>query len=347
MQKLEALKELLATPKKIVILPHRKPDADTLGSCLAVWNVLTQLGHQATVISPTDYPKFLFWMQGHEEVVVFSEKTKPKVESLVNDADIIFCLDFSGLNRIEKLEGIIRNALGKAKFILIDHHRGKEEFADFELWDITASSASELVHDFISLLGYGNLINEAIGECLYAGIMTDTGSFKYPSTTGKTHRIIADLIDKGINAARIHRLIYDTNSLDRLRFLGFVLNEKLVVHPEYHTAYFSLSTSELAKFNSQTGDTEGIVNYALSLENVVLAALFIEKKEGGTKMSFRSAGDFSVASLANDHFNGGGHINAAGGGVDDSLAETIEKFEQLLPTYKDSLKAEFHKKTSK
>lgn len=347
MQNLAALKTLLSTPQNIVILPHRKPDADALGSCLAVWNLMKQLGHRATVVSPTDYPQFLYWMHGHEEVVVLEEKSTEKVEAIVAKADIIFCLDFSGLSRIEKLEKTVEQALGKAKFVLIDHHRGKEDFADFELWDITASSTCELVYDFIELLGHENLVNEEIGECLYAGIMTDTGSFKYPSTTGKTHRITANLMDLGINASRIHRLIFDTNSLDRLRFLGYVLNEKLVVHPQYHTAYFALSKKELREFNSKTGDTEGIVNYALSLENVILAALFIEKEEGGTKMSFRSAGDFSVANLARDHFNGGGHMNAAGGSVEITLTETVDKFEGLLPKYQASLVEEFQKKTSK
>lgn len=347
MQNIQELKQLLTTPKNVVILPHRKPDADALGSSLAVWHLLKKDGHNPTVISPTDYPKFLFWMQGNEEVVVFENKTTHKVKGLLNEADLIFCLDFSDLKRLEKLELLVKEAIADTPVVLIDHHRGKEDFAQYELWDIEASSTCELVYDFFVLLGMEDSVNEAIGECLYAGIMTDTGSFKYPSTSGKTHRIIAKLMDKGVNASRIHRLIYDTNSLNRLRILGYVLNEKLVVHPEYHTAYFALSRKELEQFNSQTGDTEGLVNYALSLDNVILAALFIEKKEGGTKMSFRSAGAFSVANLANEHFDGGGHINAAGGGVKETLTETVDKFEKLLPTYQHQLVKEFQKKTSK
>ncbi len=346
-QNVSALQTQLATPQNIVILPHRKPDADALGAALALVHLLQKMGHAATVISPTDYPSFLFWMQGHEQVVIFSEQTEPQVDILLQEATMLFCVDFSGLGRIEKLEERVRALVGQKTFVMIDHHRGKEEFADFELWDISASSTCELVYEFMEILGKTDLLDEAIGECLYAGIMTDTGSFKYPSTTGKTHRIVAALLDKGINASRIHRLIFDTNSLNRLRFLGYVLNEKLVVKPEYHTAYFALSKAELEKFHSKTGDTEGIVNYALSLENVVLAALFIEREEGGTKMSFRSAGNFSVANLANQHFNGGGHINAAGGAVDDSLTDTVNNFENLLPNYQAELVAEFANKTAK
>lgn len=343
----DTLKQLLATPKKVLILPHCKPDADALGACLALRKLLVQIGHSATVISPTNYPHFLFWMHAQEKTIVYSPENEAKIAKYFDEARLIFCLDFSSLKRIENLAPYLRKAIGKSKIVLIDHHRGKEDFADFEFWDINASSASELLYDFMEKMGYSERIDEHIGECLYAGIMTDSGSFKYPTTTGKTHRIVAKLKDKGINTSRIHRLIFDTNSLNRLRFLGFALSEKLTVMPDFHTAYFALSRQELEKFDARTGDTEGIVNYALSLENVILAGFFTAQKTGGTKISFRSAGSFSVARLAEKHFNGGGHINAAGAVVDKSLTETVAAFKELLPAYQKELVSVFQEKTAK
>lgn len=331
MLKLAELKSFLSSPKKVVVIPHRKPDADALGSCLALCLYLKKKGHDATVVSPTDYPEFLNWMPGHENVVVFPEK-EDLTKRLFEEADILFCLDFSGINRVEDLEPFLLNA--SQPIVVIDHHQGKEDFATYELWDTKAAATAELVYDFIHLMDDGSLMDVPIAENIYAGIMTDTGSFKFPSTSSKIHRIVADLKDLGIDSARIHHLVYDTSSEDRLRFLGFALSEKLVILHKYHAAFFAISSDELERFSSRTGDTEGLVNYALSIKGISIAALFTERKMGGVKMSFRSIGDFSVAEIASKYFGGGGHKNAAGGMLPDkNLDQVVALFKEVLQKY--------------
>ncbi|MGB0525212.1 MAG: DHH family phosphoesterase [Flammeovirgaceae bacterium] len=338
MHNLTELKEILATPQRIVIIPHRKPDADALGSCLALWHFLKKQGHECIVISPTDYPKFLFWMPGHEDVLIYENKNELKSVEYLHEANLIFCLDFSELSRADKMTPALRIARerGDAKFILIDHHRGKEDFADFELWDIEAAATAQLIFDFIEMLDGKELLDIAIASCIYAGLVTDTGSFKYPSTSAKTHHIAAELIDLGLKTEAIHRAIFDNNSVNRIKFLGFALNERLTILPEYRTAFFAISENDLKNFESQTGDTEGIVNYALSIEGVVFAAFFSAQKHY-VKVSFRSVGDFAVNEFASQHFKGGGHKNAAGGQLNTSLKKAIQKFKDLLPDYQEAL----------
>ncbi len=334
MQDLQALKQALSTPKKVVITTHPKPDADALGSSLGMAGYLKKKGHSVTVVTPTDYPGFLHWMSGNTDVLVFNEGNEEKASGLVADAELIFCLDFSVLSRIYELGELIRKA--PADKVLIDHHLEPEDFARYSFWSTAAASTAELVYQLIVDLGDRHLIDKNIAEALYAGIMTDTGSFKHPSTTELTHKVVADLISLGADVHRVSKLIYDNNSLEKLRFLGFALSEKLQYLPELHTAYMVISAEELDKFKSRTGDTEGLVNFALSIEGVVLAALFVERPEA-VKISFRSIGDFSVSQFAKDHFEGGGHKNAAGGKSDMSLEETADKFLHLLPQYKDQL----------
>ena len=225
MQNLEAFKNLLSSPKKIIITTHHKPDADALGSSLGLYGYLVKKGHSVKVIAPTDYPKFLSWMSGNNEVIVFNSGQEKNSEQLVNEADVIFCLDFSSLHRINELGEIVRKS--HAKKVLIDHHLEPENFADFELWSTQAAATAELVHDLIYALGEGELIDKDIAECLYAGIMTDTGNFKHPNTTKNVFTVCADLIDKGADTAKVAKFIYDTNSVDRVKFLGYALNEKL------------------------------------------------------------------------------------------------------------------------
>lgn len=336
MQHSEEFKELLSSPKKIAITTHQKPDADALGSSLALASYLKKKNHQVQVITPTDYPKFLHWMQGNEEVIVFNEGNEDRCAQIMQEADIIFCLDFSVLNRINELGEIVRNA--SAYKVLIDHHLEPEHFANFELWDTGAAATAQLVYELIIMLGDRDYIDTFIGECIYAGIMTDTASFRHSNTTKRVHLICADLIEIGVDTNRVQRLVYDTNTEARLRFLGFALSEKLIVLPEYHTAYFAISEAELKRFDSQTGDTEGLVNYGLSIEGIVLAALIIQR-DGAVRLSFRSVGSFSVNDLSRKYFEGGGHKNAAGGKSDVSLEETVDKFLSLLPLYKDQLQA--------
>jgi len=334
MHNIAALTELLQHPKQILITTHHKPDADALGSSLGLAGYLKKKGHQVTVITPSDYPGFLNWMEGNEDVIIYSAENDAMVQKIIGQVDVIFCLDFSALCRINEMGEYIRQA--PATKVLIDHHLEPEDFADITFSDTTAAATAELVFEVIRDLGDQHLIDVKIGECLYAGIMTDTGSFRHPSTSRNVHLIIAELLHIGVNASNIHRLIYDSHTESRLRFLGYVLKDKLTVLREYKTAFIAISAQELKDFDSKTGDTEGLVNFALSIEGVVFAALIIDRSEA-VKMSFRSVGDFSVNDFARKHFNGGGHRNAAGGISHLSLEETTEKLISLLPLYKDQL----------
>lgn len=334
MRHFEAFKELLRLPKRIVITTHHKPDADALGSSLGLAAFLAKKNHQVHVITPTDYPKFLHWMQGNDEVIVFNEGNEEQSEKLVKKADVIFCLDFSCLSRINELGKLVDDA--NAVKVLIDHHENKQDFADFELWDTKAAATCELIYDLIEKFGERYLIDKGMAEALYAGIMTDTGSFRHPNTTRHVHEIVAHLIEFGADVAKVSKLIYDNNTVDRLRFIGYALSKKLEVLPEYKTAYFVITADELKQFNSRNGDTEGLVNYALSIENITMAAVIIDRPDG-IRLSFRSVGDFPVNEIAAKYFEGGGHKNAAGGSSNLSLEETEKKFLELLPQYKEQL----------
>jgi phosphoesterase RecJ-like protein len=336
MQNIQALKAFLDTPRTAVILTHFKPDADALGSSLGLCGYLKKKGHTVKVITPSDYPNFLSWMPGNDQVLIF-QKDKPELPSkLISQADIVFCLDFNSLSRINDLGEMVQKS--SAKKVLIDHHLEPEKFADFEEWDITAASTAELVFQVIDALGDKDLIDPNIAECLYAGIMTDTGGFRHPNTTHKVFVTAAALVSYGADPAKISKLIYDTNSLERLRLLGFVLGQKLQVLPEYKTAFITLNSEELKKFGSQTGDTEGLVNYGLSIKGIKLSVMISDRKEN-IKLSFRSLGEFSVNEFARKHFEGGGHKNAAGGQTNLTLEQTLKKFLDLLPLYKEQLQA--------
>lgn len=336
MQKLEAFRQFFQTPRKVVILTHFKPDADALGSSLGLSGYLKKKGHNVNVITPSDYPDFLTWMPGNNDVLIF-HKEKPKAaEELIAKAEAIFCLDFSSLQRINELGVMVGQSA--AKRILIDHHLEPERFADFEQWDQTAASTAELVYKLIAELGEESLVDENIANCLYAGLMTDTGGFRHPNTTIEVFKTAAALVRHGADPAKVSKLIYDTNTLERLRLMGYVLSEKLQVLPQYKTAYITLSAEDLKKFSSQTGDTEGLVNYGLSIKGVRLSVLISDRKEN-IKLSFRSLGEFSVNEFARKHFEGGGHKNAAGGQTNTTLEETLKKFLELLPLYKDQLLA--------
>src|SRR5690606_3175727 len=224
---MQAFKALLSAPKNIVITTHTKPDADALGSSLGLAGYLKKKGHEVKVISPTDYPDFLKWMKGNDEVMIFTEHPEEKSKKIVEEADVIFCLDFSSLNRINDLGDLVRHS--NAKKVLIDHHLEPEDFADFTFWSIKAAATAELVYELIDDLGDNTLIDKDIAECLYSGIMTDTGSFKHSNTTVNVHKITASLIEKGADNAKVAKLIYDTNSVERLKFIGFALSERLVV----------------------------------------------------------------------------------------------------------------------
>lgn len=334
MHNIEAFREFLSTPHKMVILTHFNPDADALGSSLALGRYLKKKGHEVIVITPSDYPDFISWMPKAGEVLVYRKDRVNRISETIGNAGGIFCLDFSALHRINDMGAMV--GASAAKKVLIDHHLEPQKFADFEQWDETAASTAELVFDLIDRLGDQDLIDREMADCLYAGIMTDTGSFRHSNTTSRVFQVASKLVSIGANPYQVSKLIYDTNTLERLRLMGYVLSEKLRVLPEYRTAYMVLTAEELKRFSSQTGDTEGLVNFGLSIRGIRLSVMISDRKEN-IKLSMRSLGSFSVNDMARAHFEGGGHRNAAGGQTNLTLDETIEKFLSILPLYKDQL----------
>ena len=318
----------------IIVTTHHKPDGDAMGSSLALFAYLKSLKHKVTLITPTDYPRFLHWMPGHNEVLIY-ESNEKKCKLLTKEADYIFCLDFNDLKRINEYGPVVEDS--SAQKIMIDHHREPSGFDNYRYWSYEASSTSELIYEFIKKCGNTDKITPEIADCLYTGIMTDTGSFRYRGTSSNTHRIIAGLIDKGADNSLIHERVYDSNTLLRLKMMGYVLYEKLEILPAYNTALVYLSREELARFNIKTGDTEGFVNYGLSIEGIKMSVLIIDRTKL-IKISFRSKGDFACNEFARDHFNGGGHKNAAGGQSTETLEATIIRFTEVLALYKDKLK---------
>ena len=335
MENISAFKKLLSTPQNIVITVHQRPDGDALGTGLGLSALLKKLGHQVHVIAPTAYPAFLNWMPGEPEVIVCAEGQQERSFELLNKADIIFCVDFPTLNRLNEMEPVVRSAT--ATKVVIDHHPTPEPFGDLIFRDTKAASTTELLYEIIEALGYQDLVDQDIAECLYTGLMTDTGSFKHASTTAKSHLVAANLIRHGADVPKVSRLIYDNNPLNKLEFLGFALNRRLVVLKEHNTAYFVIHREDYKKFQLQTGDTEGLVNYALSVKGIVFAAVIKEKKDA-VRLSLRSSGNIPVNLWAQEYFDGGGHTNAAGGTSYLSLEETVAKFEDLVKAKENILK---------
>lgn len=330
-QNLDKLSKILTDRQQIVVTMHRDPDADAMGSSLGWAAFLKKKGHQVTVISPTDISRNLLWMHGADEVLVYEKNNESRslCDQYIQNASLIFCLDFSSLSRLKEMRPALVKAKGKK--VIIDHHLEPEGFADFLIWDTQAAATAQIIYRLIVSLDE-ELLDTAIGECLYSGIMTDTGSFRHSNTTPEVHQIVAQLMEKTqLSTSLIHQRIFDNSPISRLHLLGYVLSNMVVI-PEYNTSYMTLSEAELLKYNSVTGDTDGIVNYGLQVESVVMTALFIERK-GEIKISFRSVGDFSVRDLASSHFSGGGHFNASGGRSTLDLNRTIEKFLSVLPEY--------------
>ena len=334
MQAIEQFYPILNQPFKAVITAHQKPDGDAMGSTLGLYHFLKQLGHEVTVISPTNWAQFLDWMPGVEQVIDF-EANKNEASEIVAAADYVFCLDFNILHRTKHLEPIIRDA--KALKILIDHHQQPDtpSFA-YGISDVKMSSTCEMIYDFIVQSGHSNLINIDIATCLYTGLMTDTGSFRFPSTTASVHKIVAHLKELGLQHAKIHENIYDNSTEGRLKFMGNAFLNRMTVLPEFKTAVMAIPKSDIYKFELKTGDTEGLVNYLLSIEGIKFAAILIDREEE-RKWSFRSKGNFDVNIFARTHFEGGGHANAAGGISSKSLDETFNDFKNIIENYKSQL----------
>ncbi|KAI9452603.1 phosphoesterase RecJ domain-containing protein [Russula earlei] len=325
---------LLTTPRKIIITTHQKPDGDAMGSSLGLYHFLIQFSHTVTVISPTNWADFLEWMPGVNTVVDY-EANKRRCHQLIEEADILFCLDFNVLHRTKNLEQPLTQA--KCTKILIDHHQQPQEEAfNYGISNTGKSSTCEMVYDFIVASGHGDKINLDIATCLYTGVMTDTGSFRFPSTTASVHRMIAHLKDIGLQHTPIHDHIYDNFLENRLRFIGQALLHRMDVLYEYNTALMYIPKSDLVKFDIKTGDTEGLVNYLLTIKGMRLGAIVIDRDEE-RKWSFRSKGSFDVNTFARNHFEGGGHMNAAGGRSSDSLENTVKKFREIIKQYENQL----------
>jgi phosphoesterase RecJ-like protein len=330
------IKEIFERPSKSVLFTHVNPDGDAIGTILGLYWFLLSMGHEVAMIVPNEIPFFLGWLPGCDNIIV-AEDNIVQAQKTMKGAELLFCVDFNEPERLDQLKDDFLQS--KAVKVMIDHHPRPKDFTDLLISIPEVGSSSELVYDLIKSTGHQELIDRKIAECLFVGIMTDTGCFSYNSSTPETYHIVADLLERGIEKDEIYRLVYDNYSADRMRLLGFSLNEKMVLIPEYRTAYIALTHEELARFKHVTGDTEGFVNFPFSIKGIILTALFLEK-EDYIKISFRSRGEFEINKFSQKHFNGGGHKNAAGGEAYTSLKETIKTFENLLPLYKKYLAAE-------
>jgi len=336
MKQIQELYPLLATPRKVVITTHQKPDADAMGSSLALYHFLSQFGHEITVISPTNWAGWLNWMPGVDTVVDY-ELNKEKTAGLLAEADWLFCLDFNIFHRTKNLAPLL--AAATCTKILIDHHQEPDSVNfQYGISDTAKSSTCEMIFDFISNSGNEDKIDIRIADCLYAGVMADTGSFRFPSAHAGVHRMVAVLKEKGLQHTKVHENIYDNFLENRLRFIGHILMNRMDVNYEYNTALISISKKDLLRYHIRTGDTEGLVNYPLSIQGIKMAALVIDRDEE-RKWSFRSKGDFDVNTFARKHFEGGGHYNAAGGRSSESLDDTVSNFKKVIKEYKSELQS--------
>lgn len=334
MKPISEIYSLIEKPKNIVITFHQKPDADAMGSGLGLYHFLIQFNHTVTVISPTNWPAFLNWMPGSKSVVDFEMHTE-KAKNILNQAEWIFCLDFNVLNRTKKMEPILE--AHSAVKILIDHHQQPQvEAFNYGVSDVAKSSTAEMVYDFIVAGGYTDKINQEVADCLYAGVMTDTGSFRFNSTSGDVHRMVATLKDKGLKHSQIHENLFDNFLEARFRFFGNILLNRMEIFYEYNTALIAIPQSDLIRYNVRTGDTEGLVNFPLSIKGIKLAAVIIDRGDE-RKSSFRSKGGFDVNTFARTYFNGGGHFNAAGGKNTESLDEVVRKFKTAIKENQEQL----------
>lgn len=334
MKSLSEIFPLLTEPKNIVITFHQKPDADAMGSGLGMYNFLIELGHKVTVISPTNWAAFLSWMPGAKKVLDF-EMQNAKAINALKKAGWLFCLDFNVLSRTKNMEPVIEN-LNCIK-ILIDHHQQPQtEVFDYGLSDTGKSSTAEMVFDFIIDSGNSDKINTQVSECLYAGVMTDTGSFRFNSTSADVHRMVAKLKESGLNHSQVHENLFDNFLEGRFRFFGNTLLNRMEIFYEYNTALITIPQKDLIKFNVKTGDTEGLVNFPLSIKGIKLAAVIIDRGDE-RKSSFRSKGGFDVNTFARKYFNGGGHFNAAGGKNKEPLEEVVAKFKKAIKENEEQL----------
>lgn len=334
MEQIQALYPLLGSPRKVVITTHQKPDADAMGSSLALAAILKKLGHQVTVVSPTNWAGWLNWMSGVDQVIDF-EHNREKVAGILNEADWLFCLDFNIFHRTKNLAALLTAA--KCVKVLIDHHQEPDTpNFNYGISDTGKSSTCEMIYDFIQESGNDHLLDKDIAAALYAGVMADTGSFRFPAASASVHLMVARLKATGLNHTKVHENVYDNFLENRLRFIGHILSNRMEVYYELNTALIAISKKDLLRFQIKTGDTDGLVNYPLSIQGIKMAALVIDRDEE-RKWSFRSKDDFDVNTFARRHFEGGGHFNASGGRSSDSLESTVQHFKEVIKNYSEEL----------
>ena len=332
---IDKIKRFLSEKRKIVIIPHKNPDGDAIGSSTALKYYLDNFNHIVDIVSPNQFPEFLKWMDPYNVIKIFDEDEK--YAQKIIDAELIFTLDFNNLVRIANMKEHVEKS--NAQIIMINHHEEPSDYADFMYSEPNMSSTCEMIYHFIDKIGDSNKIDKNISRSLYAGIMTDTGSFKFPSTTELTHQVISNLLKTGISHSEIHNHIYDNNKFERVQLLSFALS-KIKIIENLNTCYISLSQKELNKFNYEKGDTEGIVNYGLSIKNIKFAVIFMENSNDNViRSSLRSRSDFDVNQFSKNIFGGGGHKNAAGAISKKSLDNTINYFLDSIKNYKESLKS--------
>lgn len=329
------ISERLKRSSRILITTHTNPDGDAIGSSLALYFYLKKKNHTVSVMIPDPYPEFLAWLPGCDSILIYT-KDQALCNQTIAEAEVIIAADYNNFGRLNDAGNMV--LVSNALKILIDHHLNPAPHFDLKISISKVSSTSELIYDFIVAMEDKELLDKSMAECLYVGIVTDTGSFSYSCNYVKTYLATAELYRLGIDGEHIHRLVYDTYSENRLRLLGLSVSDNLTVLSEYHTAFITLPKKDLERFDYQIGDTEGVVNYALSIKDINLAALFMER-DGIVKVSFRSKGNFSVDTLAREHFDGGGHRNASGANCTTSLFDTVSKFKSLLPAYQAALKS--------
>ena len=333
MWQVQAVQQALARVSRLAITMHRNPDGDALGSALGLKFYLEKKGYTADVVAPTEYGAFLKWLPGNEAVINYDLEQACSLNTL-KQAELIFCLDFNHINRTEDLESTLQH-LEQPK-VLIDHHLDPQGFEDYALWDPDAAATAELVYRLMADMDDLDLIDERIGTCLYTGILTDSGSFRFSSTTGALHRMAAHLLEVGVDHVKIHERIYDSFTEQSLRFFGHCFYNRLHLFHAYKTAIIEVTKADLEAFGITKHQTEGLVNFALSLQEVVFAAV-VKEGDGFSKISFRSKGDFPANEFAREFFEGGGHRNAAGGKCDCDTARTIRLFHEHLEAYKSLL----------
>jgi phosphoesterase RecJ-like protein len=328
MEDIDKLKEFLALPREIVIVSHRNPDGDAIGSSLGLSLYLQRKRHNVKIIFPSEFPDVFNYLP-ESDYILIHDNEPDTCDVFLDKAEVIFCLDFNGLDRIDKL-GVKIHEKNTIK-VMIDHHIDPEPFTDYMLSDVSASSTSELVYDFITMLGDERMIDPLIGECLYTGIITDTGSFRF-STSAKLFRIVANLKEKGVDDKKLQDYIFNSMPIKHMRLLAHCLNNRMEIMEDYGVGIIALNKYDYQNFDIQRGDTEGIVNYLLMMKKVRLGA-FITQQPNIIKFSLRSKGDLSVQEIARNHFKGGGHKNASGGSFHGSLKSAIEKFKSIIPEY--------------